>query len=109
MNSWLINTVRMIFCQLSDDLLVLWVGDGAFASVGNLKFVLFLAAFIGACGLFQLHRLSGDGQKVARLLGGTVVVLEPSDAGLRQFRNVATETAIGREGIETFVLKRRPA
>ncbi len=27
MNSWLINTVRMIFCQLSDDLLVLWVDD----------------------------------------------------------------------------------
>ena len=79
---------------LGFDLLVLWVGDGAFASVGNLKFVLFLAACIGACGLFQLHRLSGDGQKVARLLGGTVVVLEPSDAGLRQFRNVATETAI---------------
>ena len=65
---------------LGFDLLVLWVGDGAFASVGNLKFVLFLAAFIGACGLFQLHRLSGDGQKVARLLGGTVVVLAEVDA-----------------------------
>lgn len=79
---------------LGVDLLVLWLGDGAFASVDNLKLLLFLTLFIGACGLFQLHRLSGDGGKVARLLGGTPVVLEPSNAELRQFRNVATETAI---------------
>ena len=76
------------------DLVVLWLGDGQFSSVSNIKFLLFLAAFIGACGLFQLHQLSGDGARVAKLLGGSLVVLEPSNAALRQFRNVATETAI---------------
>lgn len=76
------------------DVLVLWVGDGTFASVDNLKFVLFLAAFIGACGLFQLQRLTGSGARVAKLLGGSLVVLDPVDPAWRQFRNVATETAI---------------
>lgn len=76
------------------DLLVLWLGNGEFASTDNVKFLLFLAAFIGACGLFQMYRLTGDGAKVAKLLGGTLVVLEPSDTSRRQFRNVATETAI---------------
>lgn len=76
------------------DLLVLWLGNGTFASVGNLKFLLLLAAFIGVCGMFQLHRLSGDGERVARLLGGSLVALEPADVARRQFRNVATETAI---------------
>lgn len=76
------------------DLLVLWVGEGSFASVYNFKFVLFMAAFLGACGLFQLHRLTGSGARVAKLLGGSLVVLEPADQAWRQFRNVATETAI---------------
>lgn len=76
------------------DLLVLWVGEGTFASVDNLKFLLFLVAFIGACGVFQLHRLTGSGARVAKLLGGSLVVLEPVDAAWRQFRNVASETAI---------------
>lgn len=76
------------------DMLALWLGGGTFASSDNLEFLLFLLVFISACGLFQLHRLSGDGARVARLLGGKVVVLEPSDPALRQFRNVAMETAI---------------
>ena len=79
---------------LGVDLLVLWIGDGSFASVGNFKFLFFVAALVGACGLFQLHRLTGDGAKVAQLLGGTLVVLEPSGSSPRQFRNVATEAAI---------------
>lgn len=76
------------------DLLVLWVDGMTLASVDNLKFVLFLVAFIGACGMFQLHRLTGNGARVAKLLGGSVVVLEPVDEAWRAFRNVATETAI---------------
>ncbi len=78
------------------DVLVLWAGDGfaGISSPGNVKFLLVLTAFVAACGLFQLARLSGDGPKVAKLLGGRLVVLEPSDASERQFRNVATETAI---------------
>ena len=76
------------------DLMMVWLGGGAFFSIGNLKFLLLLSAFIGACGLFQVRRLSGDGAEVARLLGGTMVPLEPSEKTRRQFRNVATETAI---------------
>lgn len=76
------------------DFLVIWLGGGTVTSAGNLKFVLFLVGFIGACGLFQLYRLSGDGARVAQLLGGTLVVLQPADEARRQFRNVATETAI---------------
>ncbi len=78
------------------DALALWAGDGVdgIASAGNVKFVLFLTVFVAACGLFQLNRLSGDGPAVAKLMGGRVVVLEPRDVSERQFRNVATETAI---------------
>jgi Zn-dependent protease with chaperone function len=90
----LVFAVILLGFVLGVDLFVLWLGDGTFASVGNFKLVAFLAAFICACGLFQLHRLSGDGARVAKLLGGTLVVLEPADSSLRQFRNVATETAI---------------
>ena len=95
---------------LGVDMLVLRLGGGRFATSDNLEFLLFLLAFIGACGLFQFHRLSGDGARVAKLLGGKVVVLEPSDPAWRQFRNVAMETAIAA-GIpvpKLFVLETDP-
>lgn len=92
----LLFALTVIGFVIGVDLLVVWVGDLTFASVGNLKFVLFLAAFIGACGLFQLHRLSGSGDRVAKLLGGSLVALEPVDVAWRQFRNVATETQLRR-------------
>ena len=79
---------------LGVDMAVLWLTDGTFASTGNLQFLAGVAGFVAVCGLFQLCRLGGDGANVARVLGGTLVVLEPKDPALRQFRNVATETAI---------------
>lgn len=81
---------------LAVDLPILWLLSSldSFAGTGNITFLILLGSFIGGCGLFQLHRLSGDGGKVATLLGGTQVILNPGAAELRQFRNVATETAI---------------
>lgn len=76
------------------DLFLVWLGNGTIFSIGNLKFLFVLSALIGACGLFQARRLSGDGADVAKLLGGTMVPLEPTRKDLRQFRDVATETAI---------------
>jgi Zn-dependent protease with chaperone function len=93
--AWLFAVTMLAFIAAVDGLL-LWVG-GDFkdvASPGNVKFVVVLAACIGGCALFQLQRLAGDGAEVAALLGGRCVVLEPSTPALRQFRNVATETAI---------------
>lgn len=90
----LVFALSLMGFVLGVDLLAIWLGDGTFASVDNLKFLMFLTVFIGACGLFQLYRLTGSGAEVAKLLGGSLVVLEPVDAAWREFRNVATETAI---------------
>lgn len=76
------------------DVLMLWLSGWPVTSAANIKFVMLLGVLIGACSLFQWRRLSGDGAKVAKLLGGRLVPLEPAEAKLRQFRNVASETAI---------------
>jgi Zn-dependent protease with chaperone function len=76
------------------NLAFLWLVDGTFWSGGNAFLMGMLLLIVGGCGLFQLQRLSEDGPTVARLLGGTLVVLEPQHDRLKQFRNVASEMAI---------------
>ena len=76
------------------DLIPLWLVDGDFLSGGNAVFLILLSAPVVGGGLYQLLRLTGDGPKVARALGGSSVPLDPSDDRLKRFRNVATEMAI---------------
>lgn len=95
---------------LTVDLLAVWLLDMEFTSYGNLKFVLFLVFAISACGLYQYRRLSGSGEKVARVLGADLVSLEPKDEAWKRYRNVATEVAIAA-GVRMpmlFVMKRSP-
>lgn len=87
-------TFSLVSFFLGIDVLVLWMTGGSFASHNNAVFMIWLVGLVGAVGIFQLYRLAGDGPKVAGLLGGTLVVLEPAHAQLKQFRNVATEAAI---------------
>ena len=106
---FLLSHLFIIGFVLAVDAGILWLvaEPSNFLSDGNLVFLSLLFAIIVGGGLYQLFRLRGDGAKVAKLLGGTLVVLQPDDPKLRQFRNVATETAIAA-GIpmpRLFVLK----
>ena len=57
------------------DLIPLCLADGDFLSAGNAVFLLLLSALVFGGGLYQLMRLTGDGPKVARALGGSSVPL----------------------------------
>ena len=92
----LVSHLFIIGFVLTLDFAVLWLvaTPSDFLTSINLVFLGVLLAIVVGGGLYQLLRLSGDGAKVAKLLGGTLVVLEPDDPKLRVFRNIATETAI---------------
>lgn len=93
---FLLSHLFIVGFLLALDFAMLWLvaEPSDFLTEGNLLFLVMLFAIIVGGGLYQLLRLRGDGAKVAKLLGGTLVVLEPQDPMLRIFRNVATETAI---------------
>lgn len=90
----LVFAVSLMAFLLGINLVFLWCFDGAFWSEGNAFLMGMLLLIVFGCALFQLQRLSADGPTVAKLLGGTLVVLEPKHERLKQFRNVATEMAI---------------
>lgn len=90
----LVFAVSLLLFLLGINLAFLWCFDGAFWSEGNALLMGVLLLIVFGCALFQLQRLSADGPTVAKLLGGTLVVLEPKHERLKQFRNVATEMAI---------------
>lgn len=93
---FLVSNVFIIGFILAVDFGVLWLVSqpSDFLANTNLMFLGLLFTIIAGGGLYQLFRLRGDGANVAKLLGGTLVVLQPKDPKLQVFRNVATETAI---------------
>lgn len=93
---FLLSHLFIVGFLLALDFAMLWLvaEPSDFLAEGNLLFLGALFAMIVGGGIYQLLRLRGDGAKVAKLLGGTLVVLDPEDPKLRVFRNVATETAI---------------
>jgi len=93
---FLVSHLFIVGFLLALDFGMLWlvVTPSAFMETPNLVFLGGLFAIVVGGGFYQLHKLRGDGAKVAKLLGGTLVVLNPRKTNLRVFRNVATETAI---------------
>lgn len=102
-----IFSLALLAFVLCVDLLALKLSGGDFLSAGNAKFVLCLTGVILACSLFQFHRLSGSGSRVAEAMGATRVGMQPRKQALKTYRNIATEVAIAA-GIQVpalYVLK----
>ena len=89
------------------DGIFLWAFGEDFFSTGNLTFITALVMTIGACSLYQFHRLSGSGARVARALGGHPVALESEVEQEKILGDIATEVAVaaGIKMPKLFVLE----